>query len=465
VTHPRLLFVTGRLAETPLRRVLTTLADNAQLQYEVAVLPISVAALMQVDWVLRKLTVPDDAERVIIPGWCGGDLDRLEQRWGKPFVRGPKDLFDLPEFLGQSGRPVPELSEYSIEILAEINHAQRMSDAELLSQAERYRAQGADVIDIGCIPGETWANVGNATRRLRDAGFRVSIDSFNRTEVEAAVEHGAELVLSANASNCEWAAGIPAEFVAIPTEPSDIASLVETATHLQSTGRVVRWDPILEPIGYGFAASLGRFYDVRRGHPDAALMMGIGNLTELSEVDSAGVNFLLAAICEELRVGSILTTEVINWCRTAVQEFDHARRLVRYAVSQRTLPKHLDGRLVLLRDPQLHELGTVGLEELRQRITDPNFRVFAERGEVHVLNRDGYWHGDDPYDVFDRLIADVGSLTPEHAFYLGMELMKARTALTLGKQYTQDEALRWGFLTVDEISAVERRHRAKETQG
>lgn len=436
------------------------------LQYDVAVLPISVAALMQADWVSRKLHVPEDVERVIVPGWCGGDLGGLEQRWGKPFVRGPKDLFDLPEFLGHGDRPLPSLSDYSIEILAEINHAPTLSEAELLSQAEHYRAQGADVIDLGCVPGETWTNIGRATRTLIAAGFRISVDSFDRREVEAAVEHGAELVLSANAANREWAAGVPAEFVAIPTEPSDLASLEETAGFLCRAGLAVRWDPILEPVGYGFAASLGRFYEVRRRHPDAALMMGVGNLTELSEVDSAGLNFLLAAICEELRVGSILTTEVINWCRTAVQEFDHARRLVRYAVSQGTLPKHLDGRLVLLRDPRLRELGAAGLDELRQKITDPNFRVFAERGEVHVLNRDGYWHGDDPYEVFDRIVAAVGTPTAEHAFYLGMELMKARTALTLGKHYTQDAALRWGFLTVEETSAVERRHRGrKEAQG
>ena len=39
-----------------------------------------------------------------------------------------------------------------------------------------------------------------------------------------------------------------------------------------------------------------------------------------------------------------------------------------------------------------------------------------------------------------------------HAFYLGYEFAKAVTALTLGKNYTQDQALRWGFLTVPETS-------------
>ena len=49
-----------------------------------------------------------------------------------------------------------------------------------------------------------------------------------------------------------------------------------------------RIDPILEPIGFGFAASLGRYLEVRRRYPDAAMIMGTGNLTELTDVDSRG---------------------------------------------------------------------------------------------------------------------------------------------------------------------------------
>ena len=220
---------------------------------------------------------------------------------------------------------------------------------------------------------------------------------------------------------------------------------------------------MIEPIGFGFAASLQRYFETRRRYPDAAMMMGVGNLTELTEVDSAGINFLLAALCEELRIGSVLTTEVINWGRTAVREFDLARRLVRYSVENRVLPKHLGGQLVMLRDPKLRAIGEEGLQQIAGRLTDPNFRIFAEGGQIHLMNRDGYWHGTDPYEVFDQMVATVGPLTSEHAFYLGVELNKARTALTLGKHYRQDEALRWGFLTVDEISALKRRkHRTGE---
>ena len=34
-----------------------------------------------------------------------------------------------------------------------------------------------------------------------------------------------------------------------------------------------------------------------------------------------------------------------------------------------------------------------------------------------------------------------------HAFYLGRELTKAKLAITLGKTYRQEGALRWGYLT------------------
>lgn len=457
--HQRILFVTGRLAEPSLRQVLAPLAQRLGFGYEVAVLGISVAALMRVDWVKRKLIVPEGIQRVIIPGWCQGDLQPLTDHFGVPFERGPKDLFDLPEHFGQGGRPQPALDEYSIEILAEINHVPRLTWDALLRQADWYRRSGAEIIDLGCIPGETWSGIGDAVRKLMCEGFRVSVDSFNQSEVEDAVEAGAELVLSCNHTNRDWASQLPVEVVVVPDDLQSLETWDQTRQLLDSIRQPYRLDPILEPIGFGFAASLARYYESRRRHPDTPMMMGIGNLTELTEVDSAGLNFLLAALCEELKIGSILTTEVINWGRTAVREFDLARRLVRHSLAQRVLPKHLGGELVLLRDPRLHELGEQGLQELASRLGDANFRIFAERGEIHLMNRDGYWHGDDPYEVFDRMAATVGTLTSAHAFYLGMELCKARTALTLGKQYTQDQALRWGFLTVEEISAVERRRR------
>lgn len=452
----RILFVTGRLAEGSLRELLATLAPKAGFEYDVAVLGISVAALMSVDFVARKLDAPQAVDRVLLPGWCGGDLESLAQKYGIRFERGPKDMFDLPEYFGGRAKSPPDLSRYDIEILAEINHAPRLSDHELLAQAEKYRRDGADVIDLGCIPDERWPRVGQVTRLLRSEGFRVSIDSFDRSEVESAVEAGVELVLSCNNSNVEWLSTSDAELVVIPDQPQDSDSLQRTIEQLTAAGRRFRIDPILEPIGFGFAASLARYFEARRRWPDTAMMMGIGNLTELSEVDSAGLNFLFAAICQELGIRSVLTTEVVHWCRSAVKEFDLARRVMRHAMTNHVLPKHVNSQLVMLRDVKVHELGEAGLHRLAEQIRDANFRIFVERGELHLLNRDGHWHGTDPFSLFDEITRTV-PIDSAHSFYLGYELAKATTALTLGKQYRQDEALQWGFLTVPEVSAHERR--------
>lgn len=455
VPHSRILFVTGRLAEDLVRRVTRDVAEKLGADAEVAVLSVSVAALLHVDLIRRRLQIPGDVDRVIVPGWVQGDLNTLTTAFGVPFERGPKDIRDLPDHFGLGPRKQADLSPYDIEILAEINHAPRLTDAAIREMAAHFREGGADLIDVGCIPGERWDRAGEVVRQLVADGHRVSIDSFDRSEVESAVEAGAELVLSVNGTNIDWAETLPAELVAIPDLPSDLDSLGVTIDRLRTRGAKFRIDPILEPIGFGFATSLARYYEARRRWPDLAVMMGIGNLTELAEVDSSGMNLLLAGLCQELGVHSVLTTEVINWARSSVQEFDHARRLVKYAIDQRTLPKHVDSSLVLLRDPRLKSMGQAELDRIASQIQDPNFRIFVERGEIHVMNRDGYWRGRDPFELFGQF-QERSAVDPAHAFYLGYELSKAVTALTLDKQYEQDRALRWGFLTVEEKTIHDR---------
>jgi dihydropteroate synthase-like protein len=283
------------------------------------------------------------------------------------------------------------------------------------------------------------------------------VDSFNTTEVEAALAAGAELVLSVNSSNRNdarrWQERHPhLEVVAIPDEPTDLATLDDTVVSLEQAGIKYRIDPILEPIAFGFAASLGRYLEVRQRYPDAELMMGVGNLTELTDVDSAGINVLLAGFCQELGIRSVLATEVINWGRSAVHEFSLARRLVHHAVTNKVLPKRLEPDLIMLRDPKLYELGQTTLDELAEKITDRNYRIFAERGELHILNGSLYLRGTDPFEIFKQLQQADPKLDASHSFYLGYELAKAITALTLGKNYEQDRALRWGFLSVPETS-------------
>jgi dihydropteroate synthase-like protein len=393
-----------------------------------------------------------------LPGYCRDDLQLLLQRVDCPVQIGPKDLHALPEFLGQRAT-TEDYGGYRIEILAEINHAPRLTLSDIRNVARQLANDGADLIDLGCEPGNLWAGVAECVRALRDDGHRVSIDSFEVAEIEAATGAGAELVLSVNQTNRHAAADWGCEVVAIPDDLATLGGLDATLEMLDRNAVPCRVDPILEPIGFGFAASLKRYLQFRESHPDTAMLMGIGNLTELTDADSAAINVLLLGFCEELQIGSVLTTEVIPWCRTSVRECDRARRLVHYAVQQRRLPKHLDPQLVLLRDTRLYSHGEQGLRQLAEQIRDTNYRVFAEEGQLHLIGAGWHLCDSDPFVLFERLLQrQPRNLDPTHAFYLGYELSKAVTALTLGKQYRQDEALDWGFLTRPETSHRARRH-------
>jgi dihydropteroate synthase-like protein len=443
-------FVTGRLAEFALRDQLVGLAPRADFDYSVEVLGITVAALMTTDWIAPRIHVPAGTSRVLLPGYCQGDLAPVENATGVSVARGPRDLRRLGEFFGQQAAD-GDYGKYDIEILAEINHAPRMPLDKLAAEAASLRDQGADVIDVGCVPGETWEGVGKAVSALAAEGHRVSIDSMNVREIESAVRAGAELVLSVNSDNRAAAVDWGCKVVVVPDDPATLDGLAETIDFLAERRVSLVIDPILEPIGLGFAASLGRYLEVRRRYPDAEMMMGIGNLTELTDADSAPINIVLLGFCQELGIRSVLTTQVINWARTSVRECDLARRLVYHAQRHRTPPKRVEQRLVMLRDSQVMRYGHEALERLAHEIKDHNYRIFAEDGQLHAVTAGLHLKDSDPFALFARCQAEGGrAIDPAHAFYLGYELAKAVTALTLGKEYRQDETLDWGFLTSPE---------------
>jgi dihydropteroate synthase len=439
----RVLFVTGKLAEPALRRVITGMA--APFAWDIAVLKITVAALMTTEWIARFLEVPPGTDLVVIPGLCEGDVEVLASRTGVRVEKGPKDLREIPRYFGQVAA-AREYGAWDIEILAEINNAPKLARAEILRTAEYFRESGADVIDVGCTPGLAFPDLAACVRDLIAAGLRVSIDSFDATEIRTAVDAGAELVLSVNASNIEVArdlVGSGARVVVVPELGGTLDTLDGSIDKLTAWGVPFLIDPILEPIGHGFTASLERYAEVRRRYTDAEMLMGIGNLTELTAADTTGVNALLIAVCQELGIRAVLTTEVIPWARGAVREVDIARQLMHYAVTQRTIPKGVDDRLVTIKDPVVLTYSEEELRALQAQITDPNFRIFADAAGITVLNNDTFVRGTNIQDIFQQLDVDE----PTHAFYLGKELARASLAVTLGKTYRQEGSLSWGYLT------------------
>ena len=378
-----------------------------------------------------------------------------------PWSSVPKTFATCP---ATSARPTSRKDGYGahdIEILAEINHAPRLSLAELIAQAEQFSREGADVIDLGCVPGSAWPGIGDAVtgtsrpraprvgRQLRPGRSRVGPSRPEPNWSSASTR-----------SNRDRAADWGVEVVAIPDHPGSLEGLEETIERLAVDKVPFRIDPILEPIGFGFAASLGRYLEVRRRFPQTPMMMGVGNLTELTDVDSAGVNTLLIGFCQELGIRSVLTTAVINWARSSVREIDLARRLDAScgdpqdtAQAPRTAPRHASrsqGRVVRRGEPRRAsaEDSRPELEDLRRRgpdLRDQQHELPLRLRSLQALRR-------------------MGTVDPSHAFYLGYEMMKAKTALTLGKAYRQDQALEWGFLTEPEESHLARRGRPASAQ-
>jgi dihydropteroate synthase len=437
------LFVTGKLAEPALRRVVSAL-DLAGGS-DIAVLKISVAALMTTTWIARMLEPRANIDLVLIPGLCEGDPKIIEDAIGVRVEKGPKDLREIPKYFGRSAAEAA-YGAWDIEIAAEINNAPRLTRDAIRLEAERYRASGADIIDLGCTPGLAFPALADVVRDLVSDGLRVSIDTLDAAEIRTAVAAGAELVLSINGSNVDVVpslAGTGVRVVAIPDQGAGLDSLEPTMAALDRAGVPYLIDPILEPIGLGFTASLERYALARRRWPNAEMLMGIGNLTELTAADTTGVNAVLIAVCQELGIRTVLTTEVIPWARGAVREIDIARRLMHYAVTGRTIPKGVDDRLVTVKDPEVLTYPESELRALQAAITDPNFRIFADRDAITVFNHERFVRGTDIQEIFRQLEVDE----PTHAFYLGRELAKASLAVALGKTYRQEGSLTWGYLT------------------
>lgn len=451
----RLLFVTGKLAEKSVARVLSEISPRA-FDYELRVLGITVAALMTADFIERRLGDVTGFDRVILPGRCRGDLAALSASFGVPFERGPEELKDLPQHFGTRRRQ-RALDRHDVRIFAEIVDAPQVSVEDVLARAARYRADGADVIDVGCLPDTPFPHLAETVQALKAAGYEVSVDSLQEAELLTGARAGADYLFSLSEDTLWIADEAPVTPVLIGRDPRDLDSLSRAIEHCTAAGRRFYADPILDPIHHGFTDSVLRYRELRARHPDAPIMMGIGNLTELTHADTLGVNTLLLGIVSELGVSAVLTTEVSGHCRSVVREIAHARRVMYAAREDNMPPRHLDEGLLALHARKPFPYTAAEIAAFANDVKDPNFRIQVAADGIHVYNRDGLRVGVDPYELFPLL--NVEDDAP-HAFYLGLELARAQIAWQLGKRYNQDEELDWGCVYTPPQSDI--RHFAAE---
>ncbi|BAN24811.1 DUF6513 domain-containing protein [Caballeronia insecticola] len=440
-----IVFLTGRLAQLSLQQVLESIAPvakQAPFTWEVREIGLQVAGLMTADMVRRRVAVPltEGTSRMILPGRCRGDLDALTAHFGVKVERGPEEVKDLPQFFGREARHV-DLSRYETEIFAEIVDAPRLTLEGIAARAREYKRQGADVIDIGCLPETAFAHLEDAVIMLKEQGYRVSVDSMRDEELVRGGRAGADYVMSLNIDSLWIADEIAATPVLVPREPADVASLDQAIDAMTKRGRAFLADPILDPIPFGLAASIARYVSLRERYPDVPIMMGVGNVTELTEADTSGINAVLFGMAAELRVAAVLTTSVSLHARRAVREADVARRIMYAARETQTLPKGINADLSALHAKRPFPYDAAEIDAIAAAVRDPNFRVQVSAKGIHVYNRDGHHVAADPFALYPELKVEHDG---GHAFYLGVQLARAEIAWQLGKRFDQDQPLDWG---------------------
>jgi hypothetical protein len=193
---------------------------------------------------------------------------------------------------------------------------------------------------------------------------------------------GAVYLMSLNVDTLWIADEVPATPILVAREPGDTASLHQAIDTLLARGKPFPADPILDPIPFGFAASIARYVGLRERYPQVAIMLGIGNVTELTEADTTGINALLFGIAAELHVAAVLNTSVSLHARRAVREADVARRIMHAAQQARC---YLKGFQAI--SPHCMPSGRFPITPMKSRNLQPAcaIRIFACRCQAMVF--------------------------------------------------------------------------------
>jgi dihydropteroate synthase-like protein len=312
------------------------------------------------------------------------------------------------------------------------------------------------VIDLGGLPDTPFPHLGETVRALRQRGYKVSVDSANPEELLRGGKACADYLLSLNEETLHIADQVASIPVLIPKEHGDMASLYRAMDALDKKGRAYLVDPVLDPINFGFMESLGRYAALRRKRPDAEILMGTGNLTELTDADTTGITAVLLGIASELHIRNVLVVQVSPHTRRTVEEHDLARRIMFASRAEHELPKDYADGLLCLHARRPFPQSPEEIAEAAREVRDKNFRIEIAEDGIHIYNRDGHHIAQDAFDLYPKLGVDQDGA---HAFYLGAELARAEIAWRLAKRYAQDEPLDWG---VAADSPAEDKTRLKE---
>ena len=463
---------------------------------------------------MNDLIDMESLDIILTPGLIRKSVSYVEEKTGVPTYKGPKDAADLaivieminkldlsptipadkliedelrkralkfiedfeqdeknrrkllkkPENILVGKLPVGE--DFPMRVLAEIANAPLLTNDELLRRAEYFVKSGADMVDIGMVAGENLEKrVPSMVKLLKEnLNVAVSIDTLNPIEIKAGVESGVDMVLSLDHGNYEEVIpfleekNIPA--VILPTDysknwvPETVDDRVRSIEDLrQKCSNIdVIADLILDPINSSSIVDSIMACRSFKENNREPIFFGVGNVTELLDTDSVGVNSLLAGIAMELGASVLFTPEESGKTKGSVNELAVSSKMMFLAKNRGSIPKDLGINLVRFKDKRMQdgilEKFDVPVVEAVEDYTfkhDPagSFKIMIDEGlikAVHYLKMEPQIavKGKTAKAVYDEILRRGLISRMEHATYLGSELEKAEIATKLGKNYVQD---------------------------
>ena len=364
-------------------------------------------------------------------------------------------------------------------IIAEIVNCPEKSNDAIIRKVNHYIESGADIIDIGCV-----ANKPNPERikeivHLIRNNFNIliSIDSMEKTEILSAVDEGIDLILSFDLGNYKDFLNVPREIpiVILPTnikaayfpkEPEiRVKNLFKLTQELKQNGfKKLIADPLLEtPINPGICNSLEAYFLYKKQvvikenkNLELPLFFGVSNVVELMDIDSVGINGLLASIAVELDIGILFTVEHSTKLIEGVRELKESVKLNYISKYKKTPPINQGINIFKAKgktSQTLPEFGTSDVTNVKEYalgyVPDKKgyfkFYVNHYTKEIYVL----FFSNDDILlktlignnaEALSKKVLELHLTTNLlHINYVGRELAKAELCLNFGKPFIQDD--------------------------
>lgn len=510
----KVLILTGKLASKMVHKVSS--------EYEVHILTINtpIAAFLTPKRIVQELhklepEYINSFEMIITPGLVRKDVSYVKDKIGIPTYKGPKDAADLPvvldmieklelstkipadKLIGDELREkalkfiedfekdekdvkkllkkpenilvgnLPVGEDFPLRVLAEVANAPLLTEQELLKKARYYLKNGANMIDIGMVAGESLENkIPSMVKLLKDdlGDVPVSIDTLNPWELKAGIESEVDLVLSLDHGNLYDVLPLVKDYnipaVILPSDfsrnwtPSTVEERINSLENLmmKCKGVDVIADLVLDPINSkSVVDSIIACHDFKARNK-TPLFMGVGNVTELLDTDSVGVNALLSGIAMELKASVLFTVEESGKTLGSVRELSISSKMMFLAKNRGSIPKDLGINLLVLKDKRKGEnieeevdVPVIDGEADYSYTQDPcgSFKIMVKDGVINAVHYqkmvpDVSIRGKTAKAIYDMIIKQGLVSRIEHATYLGEELQKAEIAVKLDKNYIQD---------------------------